>query len=130
MGIKRVETFQAQGLLYTPCSKTDDARTDGWSYIRSLLAAQQGLRIFAGCCPVLCRQLSQAVTRKSPPDDVDDDADLPPSHMDALNALRYALWTRQLAPPEKAAPITPLQAHYNKLMGLTGFSATRGAGQI
>ena len=110
IGRADIEDFWAAGLA---CVEANNNRTHGFNNVRSSLGMPGGLRIFKGRCPNLIRSLSLAVFSKTRPEDLDDDADLPPGHMDAVNTLRYLLMTRpRPAPPDPANRQADTRPHW------------------
>lgn len=104
VGEAPVEECWRAGLKYVQANKN---REHGWDNLRKYLEGEQTLRIVGENCPVLCKQIGAAIHDKKKTEDVDDDADKPPSHMDALQALRYLLMSRpraSVAPTETKTP--------------------------
>ena len=99
-----IEAFWSAGL---DCVQANNNRAHGFSNLRNYFAAPRGIRIYKGRCPNLLRTLPAAVYSKTKVEDLDDDADLPPGHMDAVAALRYALGQRVRA--SKALPVEKTQ---------------------
>ena len=101
-----IEAFWAAGLRCVPANNN---RQHGFSNFRDYLAKPGAFRAFKGKCSNLIRTMSLAVYSKTKTEDLDDDADSPPGHMDAVNAARYGLGQRILSslPP---APGPQIQA--------------------
>lgn len=104
VGPPRVNKFWAKGLNYV---QANNDRLDGWANLREYLSADHMLRIVGENCPVLCAQIAKAIHpakgSEKKQEDVDDDADIPPSHMDALSGCRYGLmqYPIDVAAPEE-----------------------------
>lgn len=86
-----IEDFQARGLI---CVRANNDRQHGWNNVREYLEPQGGLELYKGCCPNLIRTMATATHSKTCTEDLDDDDDIPPGHMDAVNTLRYLLSLR------------------------------------
>jgi hypothetical protein len=91
IGRADIEDFWSQGLS---CVEANNNRQHGWTNLRSYIAAKDALRIFKGCCPKLCDDLSTSTHDKDRTEDLDDDNDIPPGHRDSVNTARYALMSR------------------------------------
>ena len=99
IGRAPVEAFFAKGFQIV---KANNNRAHGLDNMTEYINQENTFEVFKGLNPELVRQLSTAVHSKTKAEDLDDDADIPPSHMDAVSALRYALHTR-ITPPERPA---------------------------
>lgn len=106
IGEADIESFHREGLR---CAEANNNRQHGWDQIRTRLGSRK-LVIFKGRCPILENQLKTAVHDRNRTEDLDDDADIPPSHMDVLQALRYALMTRPRPAIDPSAP-KPVQEY-------------------
>lgn len=111
IGPARVETFWAAGLAYV---KANNDREDGWTNLRNYLNAKDHIKFVKGRCSVLVEQVATAVQDKKKTEDVDDNSSPPPSHMDALNALRYGLMSRQVANDKPSEEEEPIWKMYSK----------------
>ena len=112
IGRADIEDFWSAGLA---CVEANNNRAHGFSNLRSYLGADTGLRIFKGRCPNLIRSMTLAVFSKKKPEDLDDDADIPPGHMDAVATLRYMLMTRpRSAPPDPGTKQMDYRPHWMK----------------
>jgi len=103
-GIARadIEDFWSVGLR---CVQANNNRAHGFSNFRNYLASPGGFRAFKGKCPNLIRTMALAVFSKTSVEDLDDDADSPPGHMDIVNAERYGLGQRIRASRAAAKPV-------------------------
>lgn len=96
-----IEDFWAAGLN---CVQANNNRLHGFSNLRDYFSRPDMFQVMKGKCPNLLRNITNAVYSKTKFEDLDDDADLAPGHMDALNAERYGLGQRMLvAKPVKTA---------------------------
>lgn len=112
------EAFWAAGIKVV---KANNNRIHGWDNIREYLGTRSYnlagggvektpvLRIFKGRCPILCNDFERAVSKRvGTAEDLDDDADIPPGHMDAVTTARYALMSRPITPEvPKEKPYDP-----------------------
>jgi len=99
IGRAPVEAFWARGLRVV---KANNNRAHGLDNLTEYVKGEYALQIFKGACPELVRQFSTAVHDKNRVEDLDDDADIAPSHMDALSSARYGLHSR---PRASVAPV-------------------------
>lgn len=98
IGRAPVESFWAAGLNFV---KANNNRPHGLDNLVEYVGRPNTFKIFRGRCPELCRQFATGVHSKTKAEDLDDDADIPPSHNDAISAARYGLNSRPIATYEK-----------------------------
>lgn len=93
VGKSVIEYFWAEGMS---CVKANNNREHGWDNLRTYLGEDR-LTLFKGRVTHLIHDIDTAVHSKLKTEDLDDEADIPPGHMDAVNAARYGLMSRQVA---------------------------------
>lgn len=98
IGRAPVEAFWAAGLQFV---KANNNRPHGLDNLVEYVTRPNVFKIFKGRCTELCRQFATGVHSKTKAEDLDDDADTPPSHNDAISAARYGLNSRPIATYEK-----------------------------